>query len=232
MNTDTPSTPTPPTPSPSPECEPEKTGTRFSLLNVLSAVAIVGVLAAMIIPMIGPVRGHSPRYVDSSNLRQIGQASLIYASDHKDQLPQVDDIHAFAFALAKEGGLNDASIWVSSQDRRDSQDHDGLSTVLAPDGTALHPVFAAIRPSVSAVVRGLHVAHPSTTPIAWTRGLRPDGTWSKDSPYDGDGGYIVFLGGNVAFYRDLKRDPLTRFDGQGTTTDIRQALPPDAVIGN
>ncbi len=38
---------------------------------------------------------------------------------------------------------------------------------------------------------------PSTTPIAWTRGLREDGTWDDRGTFGTSGGYIVFMGGNV-----------------------------------
>ncbi|MBC8011251.1 MAG: prepilin-type cleavage/methylation domain-containing protein [Burkholderiales bacterium] len=195
-------------------------------------LAIGGIVAAIIIPTTHR-GGIAFRSIDASHLRQIGQASLIYASDKQDQLPQVDDIYAFARDLARLGGLNDATIWVSSQ-TRDGAEYATLSTVLTSDRRSLNPTFAATRPSIAAAVRGLKINHPATTPIAWTRGLQPDGTWSKDSPYGGDGGHIVFLGGNVSWFRDLKQpaNALPRFDGQGTTTDIRAALPPDAVIAN
>jgi hypothetical protein len=69
-------------------------------------------------------------------------------------------------------------------------------------------------------------------PIAWTRGLQPDGTWSKDSPHEGEGGYIVFLGGNVSgFTKSLTDSPLQRYDGNGTTTNILEALPPGTRVG-
>lgn len=201
-----------------------------ALITWIVASLAVAAVGWLVISATGRVSDCGGQSLDRSNIRQIAQASLIYALDNHDELPQTDDIHAFAFELARVGGLNDASIWFSRFDSAAHPAADAVVNVLNRERTALEPNFAAARPSYTAVVRGLKVSHPSTTPIAWTRGLQPDGTWAKDSPYGGDGGYIVFLGGNVAFHRDLKRDPLTRFDGAGNTSDIRAALPPDAVI--
>ena len=205
---------------------------RSLVVNTLVVVCLLGFFAAIIIPTTSRSPIPARRSIDSSNLRQIGQASLIYASDSQDRLPQVDNIHAFAAELARLGGLNDATIWFSTEEYRG---HDGLrvSTVLTPDRQRIEPSFAAARPSFAAAVRGLHAALPSTTPIAWTRGLQPDGTWSEDSPYGGEGGHIVFLGGNVSFYRKLGGSTPALVDREGRpTADIRAALPADAVIAN
>ncbi len=195
--------------------------------NTLVVFAVLGLIAAIVIPTAASRRTPDPRSFDFSNLRLIGQAARIYASDHQDQLPQTEDIHAFAVALAQESGLNDAWSWITSADY-DLQGRPPISTVLTPDRATTEPAFSAIRPSFAAAVRGLHAKLPATTPIAWTRGLRPDGTWAKDSPYGGEGGHVVFLGGNVQWFKKAK---LIGRDGK-PTADIRAALPPDAVIAN
>lgn len=213
-----------------PPADPAKAPSLLSrILAWIAFLIVVLFLAAIVIPTTSSSRLHEPafRSLDSQHLRQIGQASLIYSSDNQEQLPQVDDIYAFARDLARSGGLNDATIWVPSQSR-DTTEYAKLSTVLSSDRQTLHPAFAAIRPNYAAAVRGLRANDSSTTPIAWTRGLQLDGTWSADSPYGGDGGHIVFLGGNVAWFRKAEL-----IDRKGNpTTDIRAALPPDAVIAN
>ena len=200
------------------------------VLNTVIITIALLVLAAIIIPSTTRCRFPATRAIDASNLRQIGQASLIYASDNKDQLPQTDNVTDFAAALARGGGLNDATIWIATPELSNPA-NSSVSTVLTTDRTAPTPEFLRARLAFTVVARGLHANLPATTPIAWTRGLQPDGTWSKDSPYGGDGGHIVFLGGNVQFYRNLSASPLARFDDpKATTTDIRKALPPDAFI--
>ena len=63
-------------------------------------------------------------------------------------------------------------------------------------------------------------SHPSTTPIAWTRGLQSTGVWADlNAIYGGDGGHIVFMGGNVAFYRNVASRLVVPSTGE-TTSDI------------
>lgn len=71
------------------------------------------------------------------------------------------------------------------------------------------------------------------TPVAWTRGLRTDGTWDPAGGVHGaKGGHVAFLGGNVQFFRDLRSTPLVRADGT-TTSNILEALPASArVVGS
>ena len=53
-------------------------------------------------------------------------------------------------------------------------------------------------------VGGLKMGDPASTPIAYTRGLTAAGTWDADTGvYKDTGGYIAFLGGNVAFYSSV-----------------------------
>jgi hypothetical protein len=60
--------------------------------------------------------------------------------------------------------------------------------------------------------------------------LRADGRWTSDSPYGGEGGHVVFLDGNVIFFRQID-GAFARFDGAGETSNILEALPPGARIG-
>ena len=65
------------------------------------------------------------------------------------------------------------------------------------------------------LVAGLSSDAPgSTTPLAWTRGLQPDGSWSFDSPFYGEGGFILFLDGHVEFHETVD-GALLNFETQG-----------------
>ena len=91
-------------------------------------------------------RESARRSVSSSNLRQIGQASLIYASDHRDKLPVADNIWDYAGELARDAGLNDASIWVVAGDPA-NVDATRISTVLTSDKRELEWEFRKLVPS-------------------------------------------------------------------------------------
>ncbi|RRJ98944.1 prepilin-type N-terminal cleavage/methylation domain-containing protein [Opitutaceae bacterium TAV4] len=59
----------------------------FTLVELLTVIAIIGILAAITIPVIGKVRGTADNARCLSNLRQTGVAMAMYVSDHKDRLP-------------------------------------------------------------------------------------------------------------------------------------------------
>ncbi|WP_052362143.1 type II secretion system protein [Geminisphaera colitermitum] len=59
----------------------------FTLIELLTVIAIIGILAAIIIPVTGKVRAMARKTKCLSNTRQIGLAFLAYAGDNKDALP-------------------------------------------------------------------------------------------------------------------------------------------------
>jgi prepilin-type N-terminal cleavage/methylation domain-containing protein len=227
----------------------------FTLIELLTVVAIIGILAAILIPTVGKVRETARRTVDASNLRQIGQGALIYANENNDKLPgttYVEEagrvlnggsgdsamtLHYYAAALATNASLNDAAVWVSGSDNSSN-----LPTL--PSSIYQGAFTDPTDPSVTipaqintgfdgkdlsfAVLLGLNVSsHPSTTPIAWTRGLGIDGTWAVDNAiYGSEGGHIVFMGGNVAFYRNVIDRLVVPTSGQATESiaDIIDAI--------
>jgi hypothetical protein len=79
-------------------------------------------------------------------------------------------------------------------------------------------------------------ANPSTTPLAFTRGLDPaTGTWKPALGDDGgvygtEGGWIVFLDGHVQFFSSLRENggALVRYGDGSPTADIREVVPPGA----
>jgi prepilin-type N-terminal cleavage/methylation domain-containing protein len=215
----------------------------FTLIELLTVIAIIGILAAIIIPTVGKVRETARRSVDSSNLRQIGQASLIFASDNRDLLPSTTcrfDTTGFVNSggtanlknaiggLAASGGLNDAQIWFTGSE---SQNATGLSTVLNASRTSLEPNFIASVQATSIsfnYIAGLNTNDPSTTPVAFTRGLATNGsTWVANAPYGSDGGHIVFLGGNVGFYRNTSSAFISTNGSQ--TNNLQNAAPRTTV---
>jgi hypothetical protein len=211
------------------------TAPKSYLSTVLVAVVLLVLLAALILPTLSRV-GSGPRSPDSSNMRQIGQASLIYAMSNNDQFPDAKHVWDFARQIAESGGLDVASIWQSEEDPAFNNSVDGPRNVLVSGDAQprrLDPRFRQLKLSIAVPLGKLDTSVPATTPIAWTRGLQPDGTWAKHSPYGDEGGYVAFVGGNVVSYNNLKSNggELLRFDGTGKTSNILDALPPGCRIG-
>jgi prepilin-type N-terminal cleavage/methylation domain-containing protein len=229
----------------------------FTLIELLTVIAIIGILAAIIIPTVGKVRETARRTVDSSNLRQIGQAALIFASDSNDQLPgraigtgtnfgrnvtggTETTPSLFAAALAIGGGLTDANLWVSAADASPdaSAVNTNLSTILNPNRDGITTEFDAAVLAYG-IVAGLRVGDGSTKPIAFTRGLLAGGGLEWDQAagvYGKEGGFVVFLGGNISpfkrnFGSTAQTGDLTNTNGS-PTNNILQTIRPATNAAN
>jgi|GEM_PF-5814817 len=167
---------------------------------------------------------------DQSNLLQIGRAAFIYAVDHQDKLPQADTIWNYAAHLSNFTGLEETFFWITANLRPSAK-----KPVLLPGpkgSRGIDPKFLAQTPTIAVASGQLTLAMPSTTPIAWTAGLKTDGYWSPDSAYGGNEGLIFFLGGNVARYSNLHENggALVHFNTGQRTANILEALPPGTTI--
>ncbi len=83
----------------------------FTLIELLTVIAIIGILAAILIPVVGSVRESARQSVCQSNLRQWYAAWVLYANDNDDRLP---------FAQGYENGTS--VTWVRELGRY--QDYD------------------------------------------------------------------------------------------------------------
>lgn len=66
----------------------------FTLIELLTVIAIIGILAAILIPVLGSVREQARRAACGSNLRQISTAIHQYANDNNDRMPPIEGGYA------------------------------------------------------------------------------------------------------------------------------------------
>lgn len=59
----------------------------FTLIELLTVIAIIGILAAIIFPVTGMVRAKARSSQCVSNLRQLGVATVLFAADNRDEVP-------------------------------------------------------------------------------------------------------------------------------------------------
>jgi prepilin-type N-terminal cleavage/methylation domain-containing protein len=62
-------------------------GPAFTLIELLTVIAIIGILAAILIPSIASSRERGRRAYCANNLNQLGKALLMYTDEHEDYLP-------------------------------------------------------------------------------------------------------------------------------------------------
>lgn len=63
----------------------------FTLIEMLTVLAIIGILAGLLLPALSNAREKGRRIACSSNLHQIGIAILSYAGDHQNHVPTVEN---------------------------------------------------------------------------------------------------------------------------------------------
>jgi prepilin-type N-terminal cleavage/methylation domain-containing protein len=59
----------------------------FTLVEMLVAIAIIAILAALLLPVLANAKEKAYRTQCASNLKQLGTSIQLYADDHGDQLP-------------------------------------------------------------------------------------------------------------------------------------------------
>lgn len=205
----------------------------FTLLEILTVTAIFAMLAAIFIPVVGKAIESARKSAVASNLRQIALSYYTFLTAENEQttsLAKKHSLNEFIALLAEKADLNDPGLWIIKEDPMTQNRSCPNYIVSFNPGKAqwdLNPIFKDFPLSIT-IVKGIPInAFPSTTPIAWTRGLLPNGQWSAQGVYAEKGGFIAFLDGHVKWYSNLNENGgvLTHYQTRKPTSNILEALP-------
>jgi len=218
----------------------------FTLIELLTVIAIIGILAAILIPAVGAVRVKAAQASSSSNLKQIALAynnfsisgsrtRIITEGSWSAGTFQASNPAEWAQVLAEFGGLNDGALYFISSDVNVAALAEIPQVILQNVGTD-DPVTATTNWNDAADAVSYEMgadlspnAQATITPLIWTRGLETSGNWEPDSPWEGKGGHIAFMDGHVVFYEDVV-DQLVDPDTAESVSNIETAIGENASV--
>lgn len=181
----------------------------FTLVELLVAIAVIAILAALLLPTLAKARERARRARCASNLRQIAMASFMYVDDHEHTFPIQPDDGVPVLAIGGHGTnfydqlnpyLNQLAIWICP------------STRPAPGELMSYHMNGFIITTSGFQQSGIR--QPSDTLLIGESGgtrwnqayLRPDqhGDYLYDRPQltHNGGGNATFADGHVTWYHD------------------------------
>lgn len=210
----------------------------FTLLEILTVTAIFAMLAALFIPIAGKAMDSARKSAVANNLRQIALGYYLFLnSEDRQKANATTSLHDLISILAEKADLNDPNLWIIKEDPFVERTPFPLPTYITSPNpqTAIWELNNAFKnfPLSITLAKGIPPnANPSTTPIAWTRGLQSNGRWGSLSVYAEKGGFIAFLDGHVKWYSNLTDNGglLTHFITRKPTSNILEALPSHASV--
>ena len=220
-----------------------KTRSGFTLIELLTVIAIIGILAAILIPAVGKVREVANKSTSSSNMRSIAVSHATYAQSSgrtrvltAARLGAGTTTHAVADFLAKETDLFDATLW------RIDTDPNVINAAATPPPTVGVSVSGTYTPTAAFATSpvsydffvGVGGNDPSTTtPLLVTRGLGTTGKWDADTTNVwGGGGHIAYLDAHVTWYNELDTTEfgLVKLTDGSLTVNYTEAVSTSATL--
>ncbi|MDR1279657.1 MAG: DUF1559 domain-containing protein [Opitutaceae bacterium] len=193
----------------------------FTLIELLTVIAIIGILAAIILPVVGKVRESARRAQCVSNLRQIASAVLLFADDHRGILPGgIKDQYDH---LGLAGGQ---TAWISRNNWNMLGAHiaDYLGTRLPEDGTSVLmpafvcPSFVSKYSDLAAQTNSVVYAVNISNLIEGNSDSRPFGNSQKKT-----------TALRIEQIPDCSRTLMLRDSDKKKTTDVSWNCPPEPV---
>lgn len=189
---------------------PSKRPSGFTLIELLTVIAIIGILAAIIIPTTGAVRVAAKKADTKSRFGQWAQAMSLYKQEYGFFPP----INRDAYGTARENSIDPETFAIALTGRElDGDAMPATATVAQMFGNKKRLSFYSMSDSDLNTARTAVVDAFGNTDIAVIYDLNADGRITND---DRDGGNAV---------------PTVRGDGSGYTTELTATTGMSATDG-
>jgi prepilin-type N-terminal cleavage/methylation domain-containing protein len=227
----------------------------FTLVELLVVIAIIAILSAFLMAAVRKGIQAAQKARAASHMRQIIIAYMDYVNGWGGDLGAITiaedgTAHDWIAVLAQKGYFNDPRLVAFDFDPLVYK-YDTAGFFFHFLGTLPQQIWDRSSgtfgdgfrnmPLSLLFVSGLNIKlATSHTPICCTRGLNESGSWNPVEGTTGDGsdggvwgstgGLIGLVGGNTEWRESLSLNPFQRWDGNGTTANIREAINIDAQI--
>ncbi len=205
----------------------------FTLVELLIVISIIAVLAGLVIPNLAPIMRVGPKMKSMNAARSIATTWGSYVRGEKTRVVRGADIYEWIFNLASKAELNNPKMFILEFDPKFLEKGAPMPTNIAiKTGIGYTPAeeFKAF-PISWEIANAVMPSAGAETPLLWTRGLKPTGTWDRNEDvFEGDGGHIAFAGGTVTYFNTLRPEEkpsgeLKRYDNDTMPTfDISAAV--------